>query len=102
MAQGDLTQRVDAKGGDELTDLASSLNDMVGNLADPLTFLVDGAPIPAEPVRREAAWQPPGPGFYRLTVLDAEGAIRMLNQIALRNPLPRSAPGSRNKNDLRR
>jgi penicillin-binding protein 1C len=39
----------------------------------PLRFLIDGAPIAAEPARREAAWQPPGPGFYRLTVLDADG-----------------------------
>jgi penicillin-binding protein 1C len=40
----------------------------------PLTFLVDGAPIPAERARRETAWTPPGPGFYRITVLDADGA----------------------------
>ncbi len=40
----------------------------------PLTFLVDGAPLPTERARREAAWTPPGPGFYRITVLDAEGA----------------------------
>ena len=40
----------------------------------PLTFLVDGQPVPAEPSRREAAWAPPGPGFYRVTVLDAAGA----------------------------
>ena len=40
----------------------------------PLTFLVDGAPLAADPARREAAWQPPGPGFYRLTVLDADGS----------------------------
>ena len=40
----------------------------------PLTFLVDGHPVPAEPARREAAWTPPGPGFYRVTVLDAAGA----------------------------
>ena len=39
----------------------------------PLSFLVDGAPLVAEPARREAAWRPPGPGFYRLTVLDAAG-----------------------------
>ena len=38
----------------------------------PLTFLVDGAPLAADPARREAAWRPPGPGFYRVTVLDAE------------------------------
>ncbi len=42
----------------------------------PLAFLVDGAPIQADPSRREAAWLPPGPGFYRVTVLDAEGAAR--------------------------
>jgi penicillin-binding protein 1C len=41
----------------------------------PLTFLVDGARLPADPARREAAWLPPGPGFYRLTVLDAEGGV---------------------------
>jgi penicillin-binding protein 1C len=41
----------------------------------PLTFLVDGAKLPADPARREAAWQPQGPGFYRLTVLDAEGSV---------------------------
>ncbi len=40
----------------------------------PLTFLVDGAPLPHERARREAAWTPPGPGFYRITVLDADGA----------------------------
>jgi penicillin-binding protein 1C len=39
----------------------------------PFTYMVDGAPIPSEPVRREAAWRPPSPGFYRLTVLDADG-----------------------------
>jgi penicillin-binding protein 1C len=47
----------------------------------PLTFLVDGAPIEAERARREAAWTPPGPGFYRITVLDADGAAA---QAALR------------------
>lgn len=40
----------------------------------PLTFLVDGAPLSADPARREVSWTPPGPGFYRITVLDAEGA----------------------------
>jgi penicillin-binding protein 1C len=43
----------------------------------PLSFLVDGAPLPTDGVRREAAWQPASPGFYRVTVLDAEGtAVR--------------------------
>jgi penicillin-binding protein 1C len=40
----------------------------------PLTFLVDGVPLAADPAHREAAWTPPGSGFYRLTVLDAEGS----------------------------
>jgi penicillin-binding protein 1C len=40
----------------------------------PLTFLVDGRPLATEPARREAAWVPDGPGFYRVMVLDAEGA----------------------------
>ena len=40
----------------------------------PLTFLVDGAPLATDPARREVGWVPPGPGFYRITVLDAEGA----------------------------
>jgi penicillin-binding protein 1C len=39
----------------------------------PLRFLVDGAPIPSDPARRDAAWEPPGPGLYRVTVLDASG-----------------------------
>jgi penicillin-binding protein 1C len=39
----------------------------------PLTFLVDGDRLVSEPVRREVGWQPPGPGFYRITVLDARG-----------------------------
>jgi len=40
----------------------------------PLTFLIDGAPLPTDRIRRDVAWQPSGPGFYRLTVLDADGA----------------------------
>ncbi|HKM60977.1 MAG TPA: penicillin-binding protein 1C [Acidisphaera sp.] len=45
----------------------------------PLTFLVDGAPIASMPVRRETTWTPPGPGFYLLTVLDAEGEAAHAN-----------------------
>jgi penicillin-binding protein 1C len=40
----------------------------------PLTFLVDGTPLQADRVRRDVSWQPSGPGFYRVTVLDADGA----------------------------
>jgi penicillin-binding protein 1C len=48
----------------------------------PLTFLVDGAPLTTNRIRREAAWLPPGPGFYRLTVLDADGtSVRATVQV---------------------
>jgi penicillin-binding protein 1C len=44
----------------------------------PLTFLMNGAPLGTDPARREIAWIPPAPGFYRLTVLDADGgAVRV-------------------------
>jgi penicillin-binding protein 1C len=39
----------------------------------PLLFLVDGAALPSDPARRETSWRPGGPGFYRLTILDADG-----------------------------
>ena len=39
----------------------------------PLTFLVDGAPLPAVPAQRTTGWVPSGPGFYAVTVLDADG-----------------------------
>jgi penicillin-binding protein 1C len=39
----------------------------------PLTFLVDGAPLPADAARRQADWLPDSPGFYTLSVLDADG-----------------------------
>jgi penicillin-binding protein 1C len=39
----------------------------------PLTWLVDGAPIPSDAHTREAAWQPSGAGFAKLTVIDANG-----------------------------
>lgn len=40
----------------------------------PMIFLVDGRRPPNEPVRREAGWRPPRPGFRRITVPDARGA----------------------------
>ncbi len=45
----------------------------------PLAFLVDGAPLPVDRIRRDAAWLPAGPGYYRLTVLDADGAAVRAN-----------------------
>jgi penicillin-binding protein 1C len=39
----------------------------------PLTWLVDGAPVPVDGNDREVAWTPPGTGFVRLQVIDAKG-----------------------------
>ncbi len=39
----------------------------------PLTFMVDGTPLPGTPARREVNWEPSAAGFFRLTVLDADG-----------------------------
>lgn len=39
----------------------------------PLTWLIDGMPITSEPHRREVTWQPEGPGFAKVTVIDAQG-----------------------------
>ena len=39
----------------------------------PLTVLVNGVPLPPSPGRRTLFFQPDGPGFVRLTVMDARG-----------------------------
>jgi penicillin-binding protein 1C len=38
-----------------------------------LAWYVDGAPLAAEPVSGRVIWRPGGPGFYAVTVVDAEG-----------------------------
>jgi penicillin-binding protein 1C len=40
----------------------------------PLTVLVNGAPLPAATGRRTLFFEPEGPGFVRLTVIDQKGA----------------------------
>jgi penicillin-binding protein 1C len=40
----------------------------------PYRFLVDGRPVGEADFRNAAFWQPQGPGFVRLTVIDASGA----------------------------
>ncbi len=42
--------------------------------AAPLTVMVNGVPLPASGARRTLMFQPDGPGFVRLTVMDARGA----------------------------
>ena len=38
-----------------------------------LSWYVDGAPLPRDPVSGRAVWKPRGPGFYRLMVVDPQG-----------------------------
>jgi penicillin-binding protein 1C len=40
----------------------------------PLTVLINGVPLPDQSSRRTFFFQPEGPGFVRLTVMDARGA----------------------------
>ncbi len=39
----------------------------------PLTFLIDGVPLRSTPALRSTRFAPPGPGFYRLRIIDAGG-----------------------------
>ncbi|MGI4746216.1 MAG: transglycosylase domain-containing protein, partial [Janthinobacterium lividum] len=39
----------------------------------PMSFLVDGRLLPSHPIRRAVNWLPDGPGFYTLSVIDADG-----------------------------
>jgi penicillin-binding protein 1C len=42
--------------------------------AGALTVMVNGQPLPAAPNRRTVFFEPEGPGFVRLTVMDAKGS----------------------------
>jgi len=42
--------------------------------APPLTWMINGLPIGAPELRREASWRPDGAGFARISVIDAHGA----------------------------
>ncbi|CAK0744445.1 penicillin-binding protein 1C [Azospirillaceae bacterium] len=39
----------------------------------PLTWFIDGSPVPSLSTRRETEWTPDGPGFAKITVIDADG-----------------------------
>jgi penicillin-binding protein 1C len=45
---------------------------------EPLTVLVNGAPIATESGRRTLSFAPDGPGFLRVTVMDASGAAESI------------------------
>ena len=51
----------------------SLLNLKVTGGSPPFTWLVDGAPVLQPTRRREAAWQPSGRGFVRISVIDGAG-----------------------------
>ncbi|WP_262329307.1 penicillin-binding protein 1C [Bosea sp. BH3] len=62
-------------------DLAASSLDGKGQLnlkaaggSPPYVWMVDGAPVTGPERRRETAWQPPGKGFMRISVIDGTGA----------------------------
>jgi penicillin-binding protein 1C len=38
-----------------------------------LSWYVDGAPVPNDPVSGRPIWRPPAPGFYRVSVVDGTG-----------------------------
>lgn len=41
----------------------------------PLTWLINGKPVPSKPHRREVIWQPQSSGFVKLSVVDANGRV---------------------------
>jgi penicillin-binding protein 1C len=61
--------RIDVSGGDSESALA--LKAMGG--APPFTWFADGLPIVIGEPRRETAWEKPGKGFARLSVIDSRG-----------------------------
>jgi penicillin-binding protein 1C len=62
--------RLELAGGDTPQPLALKI---AGGRA-PLTVMVNGVPLPPHPGRRTFFFTPDGPGFARLTVMDARGA----------------------------
>jgi penicillin-binding protein 1C len=62
--------RLELAGGDQANPVALKI---AGGRA-PLTVMVNGVPLAAESGRRTLFFRPDGPGFVRLTVMDANGA----------------------------
>lgn len=58
----------------------------------PLRFLVNGAPITSTPALRETQWTPPGPGFFRVSVLDATGRSASVSLRVVPAEQPDAAP----------
>jgi penicillin-binding protein 1C len=64
--------RIDASGGDGASSLAMPVKVAGGVL--PMTMLVNGVSVGELDNRRQRLIDSPGPGFARLTVIDAKGA----------------------------
>jgi penicillin-binding protein 1C len=62
--------RLELAGGDQPNPVALKI---AGGRA-PLTVMVNGVPLAAESGRRTLFFRPDGPGFVRVTVMDATGA----------------------------
>jgi len=50
-----------------------------------LSWYVDGAPVPVDPVSGHAIWRPAGPGFYRVSVVDGQGR-KVEARVRIRGP----------------
>jgi penicillin-binding protein 1C len=62
--------RLELPGGDQPGPVALKIAGGRG----PLTVMMNGVPLAAENGRRTFFFRPDGPGFVRLTVMDATGA----------------------------
>jgi penicillin-binding protein 1C len=61
----------------ELTAEAGSIDPLAVKISGgalPLTVLANGVPLEKAAAKRTLFYQPDGPGFVRLTVMDAKGA----------------------------
>jgi penicillin-binding protein 1C len=58
----------------ELTGQPGSVPLKIAGGRAPLTVMMNGIPLAAESGRRTLFFRPDGPGFARLTVMDATGA----------------------------
>jgi penicillin-binding protein 1C len=66
--------RLELAGGKPGGKLPDPLALKVAGGVPPLAVMVNGVPIPSSGSRRTLFFQPEGPGFVRLTVMDARGA----------------------------
>ena len=83
--------RLELAGGDQPNPVALKI---AGGRA-PLTVMVNGVPLAAESGRRTLFFRPDGPGFVRLTVMDATGRHRQrIGEDAVALPMTARGLGS--------